>query len=131
MVQPYLREVETVAERALVFIGGRYSHAIRKAPFNPGAAGGSSAERPHEASDAEIAFAEEVLRACARELAYARVDFVPTEGGPLLMELELIEPALFFRHGARSAEALASVIAKKVELALPTSASTRACHVGA
>src|SRR6185369_9379298 len=33
MVQPYLAEVDTAGETALLFIAGRYSHAIRKGPI--------------------------------------------------------------------------------------------------
>ena len=33
MVQPYLAEVDTYGETALLFFGGTYSHAIRKGPL--------------------------------------------------------------------------------------------------
>jgi hypothetical protein len=36
MVQPYLHRVDTVGETALIYLGGRYSHAIRKGPMLPG-----------------------------------------------------------------------------------------------
>ena len=42
--------------------------------------------------------------------AYARVDLVPTQAGPLLMELELIEPSLFFRMYPESAQRLADTV---------------------
>jgi hypothetical protein len=48
-----------------------------------------------------------VLRAGPWALAYARVDWLLTARGPLLIELELVEPCLFFRHGPGAAEALA------------------------
>ena len=48
------------------------------------------------------------LAAAARPWLYARVDLVETVDGPVLMELELIEPDLFltFYGAARLAEEL-------------------------
>ena len=48
-----------------------------------------------------------VLDAVEGSLAYARVDLVAVDGGLLLMELELIEPDLFFPLAPESAERLA------------------------
>lgn len=93
ILQPYLAAVESARERALVFIGGAFSHAVRKAPFNPGALGGEDAEVPHAAEPGEIAFAERVIAASGGDFAYARVDLVPTDEGPQLMELEVFEAA--------------------------------------
>jgi hypothetical protein len=36
MAQPYLRAVDTEGETALVYLGGRFSHAIRKGPVLDG-----------------------------------------------------------------------------------------------
>jgi hypothetical protein len=45
---------------------------------------------------------------------YARVDFVRDGGGFRLMELEMIEPGLFFRFDPPAAETLAAALAKKL-----------------
>jgi len=47
---------------------------------------------------------------------YGRVDLVPTDGGaPAVLELELLDPALFFEHhpagAARFADVLSALIA--------------------
>ena len=34
LVQPFVEEVDTNGEHAIVFIGDRYSHAARKLPFH-------------------------------------------------------------------------------------------------
>ena len=49
-----------------------------------------------------------MLAAAARPWLYARVDLVETDEGPVLMELELIEPDLFLtpQGAARLAEGL-------------------------
>jgi glutathione synthase/RimK-type ligase-like ATP-grasp enzyme len=108
MVQPYVASVDTRGETALLFFDGVFSHAIHKGPLlRPGADPTSdvfAAEtiEPRVASDAERAVAERVLehavgRLGVEALAYARVDLVEdADGAPLLLELELAEPSLFF-----------------------------------
>jgi hypothetical protein len=53
---------------------------------------------------AMLSFCEAVLREVPEDLLYARVDFLPIEGKFALMELELIEPALYFRTGPVAAK---------------------------
>lgn len=110
LVQPYLDAVETVRERSLVFVEGRLVHAFTKSAF----AGLASAATimPHEPTHAERTLAEAALAAAPeQDLLYARVDLVPGDAGPLLMELELVEPDLGLRLSpaalARLAEACA------------------------
>ncbi len=125
MVQPYLEGVDEHGETGLVFVGGEYSHAIRKASMLPepvvhGVKVGSTrelfvAERitAREPSPAERALAERVLAAVpgGPGLLYARVDLLPTPAGPVLIELELTEPSLFLNHGDGAADRFARAIA--------------------
>lgn len=101
LVQPYLPSVEGHGERALVWIDGEVTHAIRKNPRWQGEDESVSAEAM-PISEAEHALAERTL-AAAREHGepfYARIDMAPgADGAPILMELELIEPSLFFPQG--------------------------------
>jgi glutathione synthase/RimK-type ligase-like ATP-grasp enzyme len=124
MIQPYLSEVDEHGETALVFLGGVYSHAIRKASMLPepvvhrvGAGKPRElfvAERitPRDPSSAERALAERVLAAVpgAPDLLYARVDLLPTPHGPVLIELELTEPSLFLSHAEGAADRFAAAI---------------------
>ncbi|HWH95379.1 MAG TPA: hypothetical protein VNT03_16075 [Baekduia sp.] len=108
MVQPYVASVDARGETALLFFDGAFSHAIHKGPLlSRGAAPTSevfAAETiaPREATAAERDVAERVLahvgeRFDASPPAYARVDVVAGDGGaPLVLELELTEPSLFF-----------------------------------
>jgi hypothetical protein len=57
--------------------------------------GGS--EEPHRASADELEVAAAALALAPGPLTYARVDLIDVDGQPTLMELELIEPDLFFR----------------------------------
>jgi hypothetical protein len=106
MIQPYLRSVETERERSLVFIGGEFSHAALKAAFSAGPAGGESLEREYQPGDGEIEIARRIVEALPKTALYARVDLVAHAAEYLLMEVELIEPVLFFRFNPSSAERL-------------------------
>jgi glutathione synthase/RimK-type ligase-like ATP-grasp enzyme len=122
MVQPYLSAIDTAGETALIFIGGAFSHAARKAPIltvtgHQEVIGYSdSRERitPARPTTAELAVAELALGVAGRDLLYARVDVIPgPDGEPVLLELELTEPALFLRHSEGAADRLAAAIARQ------------------
>jgi hypothetical protein len=123
MVQPYLADIDTAGETAMVFLGGVFSHAIRKGPILVGPYEEGTDVRPGDeiapriASGAERALASQVLaavRQCvpsASETAYARVDVVPgPDGNPVLLELELTEPFLFLEYAPGATDRLAEVL---------------------
>ncbi|MEU5997085.1 hypothetical protein ABZ837_04575 [Streptomyces sp. NPDC047197] len=105
MVQPYMPRIDETGERALVYVGGRFLHAIQKgAVLAPGAAYDVEKMphpdlRPWQPTPAELDVAERALAAVpgSPELLYARVDLVDVadDEGPCVMELELVEPNLF------------------------------------
>ena len=105
IVQPYLESIATHHERALVFIEGRYSHAVTKAPFmhanarlgdRAGMPPGASGEVPVAAAPEEIEVASAALRASPPGHVYARVDVVRDDDGrSCILEVELIEPTLY------------------------------------
>jgi glutathione synthase/RimK-type ligase-like ATP-grasp enzyme len=117
LVQPYIAGVDERGETALVYIGGHDSHAIRKGPLLRRGEGPTDALfaaediRPRVAQDAEYRAAEAILAALpfARPL-YARVDLLPGPDGPLLLELELVEPSLFFHSCRDSAARMARAV---------------------
>ncbi len=102
MVQPYLHGVDELGETALVFYDGHFSHALRKAALltaESGEATGLFKEEdmaPREPSPEEHAAAARVVEAIPGGAPlYARVDLLPSDDGPLLLELELAEPSFF------------------------------------
>jgi glutathione synthase/RimK-type ligase-like ATP-grasp enzyme len=117
MVQPYVDGVERAGEIALVYLGGRYSHAVRKRvslrradPDAPELYLEEEIERA-EPSEDDLRVAEAALEAApAEELLYARVDLVH-DPEPLVLELELAEPSLYLLYGEGSADRLADLIA--------------------
>ncbi|MFQ5719080.1 MAG: RimK family alpha-L-glutamate ligase [Acidobacteriota bacterium] len=108
LVQPYLPSVEDHGERALVWIDGALTHAIRKTPRFSGQDESVSGESMPISPD-EARLARSVLSHVEDGLLYARVDVAPgLDGRPVIMELELIEPSLFF---PQSDEALQRFVA--------------------
>ena len=114
ILQPFLPEVARDGEWSLVFFRGAFSHAVLKRP----AADDFRTQEAHGARvghatppPAVLAAAEHVLRAAAQETLYARVDGVQARGAFLLMELELIEPSLYFLGDTAAADRFAAAIA--------------------
>jgi hypothetical protein len=118
-------------EWSLVFLGGEFSHAVLKRP----AVGDFRVQEEHGGStvlaDAPawmVTQAERVLAAATSSAStssatgastssaalYARVDGVVVNGRFVLMELELIEPALFLGLAAGSVERFAAQIAARL-----------------
>lgn len=120
LLQELVPEVQSRGEISLVFIDGDFSHAIRKrtatGEFRVQQDFGGSATLT-EVGPTLRDFGAQVLRVAALPWIYARVDVVEAAAGPLLMELELIEPDLFFT--------LAPVAADRLAGALIAHASTR------
>lgn len=99
LVQPYLEEVDTLGEIAIVCCDGRPLHAIAKKPaLSVGGHGDFSRKVPLD-SDMK-GFVEQINNFSFGEhrvgdLFYSRIDVVPTSDGYKLMELEVFEPTLF------------------------------------
>lgn len=112
LLQPFVPGIAD-GEVSLIFFGGRYSHAVRKVPLVGDYrcqdiwGGVASAHAP--AAD-EFALAEAALAAAPGVSAYARVDMLRLDGRPVLIELELIEPSLFFDTAPGSERALAEIV---------------------
>jgi glutathione synthase/RimK-type ligase-like ATP-grasp enzyme len=126
MVQPYLDAVDTAGETAVLFLGGEYSHAIRKGPLLERGVEGERVEGlfvqeqidPRDATPNELVTARAIVECIpggfGRTL-YARVDLIPDEfGAPRLLELELCEPSLFLSHSPGAADRLATAIAARI-----------------
>ena len=117
LVQPYLDEVDSAGETALLFFEGIFSHAIRKGPL---LRRGEAATRALFAAEhittrtpdeAEMLAARKVLSAMPFERPlYVRVDLLPSAAGPKLLELELTEPSLFLAHGKDAADRLVAAV---------------------
>lgn len=116
MMQPHLSALGERGELSVMFAGGRFTHAVRRrsALVDEGAMPMSA---PADAAADAVLFGERVLALVPEATAtdapplYARVDLAEDDDGDLqLLELELIEPSLFFAHAPRAAERMAEAI---------------------
>jgi glutathione synthase/RimK-type ligase-like ATP-grasp enzyme len=112
LLQPFVPSIAE-GELSFVFFGGEFSHAVRKRPLPHDwrvqhEYGGLSA--PHVPTAQEIAEATQLLRQSAPGSVYGRVDAVEWEGRLHVMELEVVEPELFFRHEPRAPSRFADAL---------------------
>ena len=106
VAQPFIPAIVDEGEYSLFYFDGVYSHAILKTPapadFRVQEEHGGRIVPIHP-EPLFIRRAQEVLDAVGERLLYARVDLVRTyKNDAALMELELIEPSLYFRMDAES-----------------------------
>ncbi len=123
MVQPYVPSVDSEGETALIYFGGRFSHAIRKGPLLERGEGVRQDRdqreviTPRAPTAAQHDVTEQVLGAIPSSLgrpdalAYARIDLVTdADGLPRLIELELTEPSLFLDSSEDGAACLVEAV---------------------
>lgn len=118
MLQPFQRHILDAGELSLIVIDGKVTHAIRKTAragdFRVQDDWGGTVHE-HAPSAEESAFAEAAVAAVPFDVLYARVDAVRGNDGALaLMELEMVEPELFFRFHPPAADALAEGLARRL-----------------
>ncbi len=120
MLQPLQKQVVEQGEVSLMVMGGRFTHAVLKVA-KPGDFrvqddfGGTV--HAYTPSQEEMELAERAVAACSPAPLYARVDMIrDNDGGLAVMELELIEPELWFRLHPPAAEALAEQLAGILQL---------------
>jgi glutathione synthase/RimK-type ligase-like ATP-grasp enzyme len=99
IIQPFIPAVSGEGELSFLFVGGSFSHAVRKV-----AKPGDFRIQPQfggvftrfEPEPSQLALAGTVIAALPEPSLYARVDLLRIAGGSLaLMELEAIEPDLY------------------------------------
>jgi hypothetical protein len=117
LIQPFERNIVDEGEYSLIYFNGRLSHAILKVPKS-----GDFRVQEEHGGDIRAVTAEAALRAAGdaamqavgRPLLYGRVDLVRSGPTFRVMELELIEPALYLRMDpgapARFADAIVSLM---------------------
>ena len=117
LVQPFEEAICKEGEWSLIFFNHQFSHAVLKVPKS-----GDFRTQPHlggkiqpiEAPARLVQDAERLLSSLPEPVLYARVDGVNKEGQLVLMELELIEPALFMFADTKSPEKMADAIHEKI-----------------
>ena len=133
MVQPFQASVDKLGETALVFIDGEFSHPLRKgsvlqpdevAPVRSTDLMVAEAMYDPELVLAgtyepdELELAERIVRHITERFSYvplyARVDMLRgQDGAPVLLELEAVEPNLYFNEFPEGAPRLAEAILRR------------------
>jgi glutathione synthase/RimK-type ligase-like ATP-grasp enzyme len=123
LAQPYVSSVDERGEIGVYFFGGEPSHAIGKGailragspPVSDHQLAAGQSVVPLDLRSAPVEFASSVLDAVPRrdEVLYARIDCVIDEGGsPLVLEVEVVEPALFLETAPGSADRFAEAVVR-------------------
>jgi hypothetical protein len=134
MVQPYVAGVDAAGETAVVFIDGELSHTLHKKPVLRDQGTPELLDPDDPASEAAIMHDEDLVTAAEAapefldlalaahaEVAlrfgpplYVRVDMVPGPGGPVVMEIEAVEPCLYLDVTPGAAERLAAAVRSRL-----------------
>jgi len=121
IVQPMIDEIARTGEFSLMLFDGQLSHTVVKRPKSGDFRvqphlGGITLPSPAPPGAEELARA--ALAAAPAKATYARVDIVPDDDGVLrIMELELIEPALFLDYAPDGGAAFTRAILAAVQTA--------------
>lgn len=112
LVQEFAEGVHE-GELSMVFLNGSYSHSVLKRAagdeFRVHIEHGGTVESVQPGA-AHIAWAERVMATVKPPWTYARVDAVADQGRLILMELELLDPELFFLYEPQAAQLMIDAI---------------------
>jgi glutathione synthase/RimK-type ligase-like ATP-grasp enzyme len=116
LLQPFQKNIMEKGEVSFMVFGGIYSHAVLKRAK----AGDFRVQDDHggtihqyKASPEEINFVQNVMAKCKTVPVYGRVDVTwDNDNNLAIVELELIEPELWFRESANSPKMLADAVVK-------------------
>ena len=117
MIQAFEKTILDQGEFSLFYFGNNYSHAINKLPKN----GDFRVQEEHggelvniEPTKAMFSLAELTLQALPEKALYARIDMLQTLQGLAIIEVELIEPSLYFNMDKKSSKRFAKAITKAI-----------------
>jgi glutathione synthase/RimK-type ligase-like ATP-grasp enzyme len=99
LLQEFIPEIQTLGETSFIFFNKKFSHAVNKKPIDGDFrvqsqfGGGYTLIQPNQEL---IDKAQKVVNTFDDKLLYARVDGIVIDGELHLMEIECIEPDLYF-----------------------------------
>lgn len=118
LIQPFLPEIQSGGEYSLIYFGGQFSHAIQKLPVE----GDFRVQKQYggryslwEPTKVQQAVAEKIWEALPFQPLYARVDGVTVGSEFWLMEVEMIEPDLYFEFGSQFATRLVDALMEAIK----------------
>ena len=122
LLQPFQKNILKDGEASHMLFDGKYTHSVikkaKEGDFRVQDDWGGTV-KSYNASAEEVAFAEDVINKMNPKPAYARVDVVKDNSGKLsVVELELVEPELWFRVHPPAAKEFAAVIEQNLKVLL-------------
>ncbi len=116
LIQPFLPEISK-GELSFHFFNGELSHTVSKTPksddYRVQEEHGGDIQL-YSPSTKQTALAKKAIDALKETPLFARVDMLPIEDGLWLMELELIEPALYFRFAPEGAKRFVNALYQRL-----------------
>ena len=114
ILQPFINSIKKDGEMSLIFFNRSFSHGLSKVPkkgdFRVQEEHGGTLELLENLDEQIINLCKKILSLLPYDCFYSRIDLVFDRGHPLLMEIEVIEPSLYFNLEPKSAK----LFAKKV-----------------
>jgi glutathione synthase/RimK-type ligase-like ATP-grasp enzyme len=111
LLQPYLPEIMG-GEKSLLFFGEQCTHAVWKIPSNRDIRSNGSHTgaiiQPYLPMRREIQLARMIAEAFPHRLDIFRVDIIESHHGPLVMEVETVDPGHYWRLNTTHARRLAA-----------------------
>ena len=116
LVQPFIKNIKSEGEYSLIYFGNRLSHVLLKTPkdgdFRVQEEHGGILKTINKPESSLIDFGNKVMGTIPYQCLYSRVDVVRGSDNYLLMEVELIEPSLYFNMDLKSPQIFAEVFNK-------------------
>jgi glutathione synthase/RimK-type ligase-like ATP-grasp enzyme len=117
LLQPFLDDVPTHGEISVILLEGEPSHAGRKVPK----AGDWRAQAEYGGALSAEQLTPEIVDLARRVLAvvpgattYARIDLVPYAGRLVVIEAEVVEPALYWNWAPEAADRFAAILKRRL-----------------
>jgi glutathione synthase/RimK-type ligase-like ATP-grasp enzyme len=107
LLQKFMPEIQTLGETSFIFFNKKFSHSINKKPVDGDFRVQSQFGGIYTAFQPEkqlIDEAQKIVNTFETNLLYARIDGIVIDNQLHLMEIECIEPDLYFEHTAGGIE---------------------------
>ena len=119
IIQPFFESVITKGELSLIFFNNKLSHGISKIPkmgdFRVQEEHGGIISLVNRVNNNILDFCDKILTNLPEICFYARIDLLLENDFPFLMEVELIEPSLYFNLKPGSNNFFATELVKYLE----------------
>lgn len=117
LIQPYIAAIVDEGEYSFIYFNGNFSHAVLKnakeGEFRVQDNHGGTVQK-YQPKESELSAIKQMLNSIPFETTYARVDVVRHSGTFYLMEMEIIEPELFFRFSDKGMKTFAQALYTKL-----------------